>query len=83
MLNEANLKLKLAPQDTSMPASYPVGHKYEAKLRTEDVIASESITFDELFLSDATLCGLKKSGFYRPSPIQLKAIPLGKCGLGL
>ncbi|ROT84732.1 DNA-3-methyladenine glycosylase [Penaeus vannamei] len=36
-----------------------------------------------MYLSDHVLEGLKKSGFIRPSPIQLAAIPLGRCGLDL
>jgi hypothetical protein len=35
-----------------------------------------------MLLSDVTLKGLHKSGFRKPSPIQLKAIPLGRCGFG-
>ncbi|GAB1598876.1 probable ATP-dependent RNA helicase ddx10 [Argonauta hians] len=51
--------------------------------RTTDIAISEDVTFEGLFLSDGVLKGLHKSGFVRPSPIQLKSIPLGRCGLDL
>ncbi|NXS28676.1 DDX20 helicase, partial [Pomatostomus ruficeps] len=33
--------------------------------------------------SPPVLAGLEAAGFHRPSPVQLKAIPLGRCGLDL
>uniref|UniRef100_A0A672IYW0 RNA helicase n=1 Tax=Salarias fasciatus TaxID=181472 RepID=A0A672IYW0_SALFA len=51
--------------------------------RTEDVLLSEGIDFASLLLSPAVLAGLSSAGFQKPSPIQLKAIPLGRCGLDL
>ena len=57
-------------------------HKIDKKPRTLDVKIQEKVDFDSLLLSDEVLTGLKKCGFERPSPIQLKAIPLGRCGLG-
>ena len=59
-----------------------VAHKFAEKARTNDVLISETIDFSGLLLSAPVLHGLKNSGFERPSPIQLKAIPLGRCGLG-
>ena len=59
-----------------------VAHKYAEKTRTGDVVINENINFDGLLLSNSVLNGLKNAGFERPSPIQLKAIPLGRCGLG-
>ena len=59
-----------------------VAHKIKEKSRTGDVLISESIDFSGLLLSDPVLKGLQNAGFVRPSPIQLKAIPLGRCGLG-
>ena len=50
--------------------------------RTDDVQIDEKITFSGLLLSEPVLQGLKQAGFYRPSPIQIKAIPLGRCGFG-
>ncbi|KAK7103015.1 hypothetical protein V1264_021150 [Littorina saxatilis] len=60
-----------------------VAHKLSEKARTNDVLISETVDFAGLLLSEAVLHGLKNAGFERPSPIQLKAIPLGRCGLDL
>ncbi|KAL4226434.1 DEAD (Asp-Glu-Ala-Asp) box polypeptide 20 [Mactra antiquata] len=60
-----------------------VAHNFHEKSRTGDVIISESVNFNNLLLSQPVLNGLKNAGFIRPSPIQLKAIPLGRCGLDL
>lgn len=57
-------------------------HDIEVRQRTDDVLLSEGIYFSSLLLSQAVLDGLSSSGFQKPSPIQLKAIPLGRCGLG-
>ena len=57
-------------------------HDLSKKQRTDDVLISENVDFAGLLLSDAVQQGLTKAGFQRPSPIQLKAIPLGRCGLG-
>lgn len=51
-------------------------------IRTQDIEISENIDFEGLHLSQRVLKGLKNAGFLRPSPIQLKSIPLGRCGLG-
>ena len=59
-----------------------VAHCVDPVERSKDVWLTESIAFDELLLSKEVLSGLKKSGFHTPSPIQLKSIPLGRCGLG-
>ncbi|XP_029011710.1 probable ATP-dependent RNA helicase DDX20 [Betta splendens] len=58
-------------------------HDIETRQRTDDVLSSEGIDFSSLLLSPAVLHGLSASGFQKPSPIQLKAIPLGRCGLDL
>ncbi|XP_032376771.1 putative ATP-dependent RNA helicase DDX20 isoform X1 [Etheostoma spectabile] len=58
-------------------------HNIETRKRTDDVILSEGIDFSSLLLSQAVLDGLSSAGFQKPSPIQLKAIPLGRCGLDL
>ncbi|OWF41567.1 ATP-dependent RNA helicase dbp10-like [Mizuhopecten yessoensis] len=60
-----------------------VAHNISEKKRTNDVLISDNIDFAGLLLSPPVLQGLKSSGFERPSPIQLKAIPLGRCGLDL
>ncbi|XP_022070352.2 probable ATP-dependent RNA helicase DDX20 [Acanthochromis polyacanthus] len=58
-------------------------HDIETRKRTDDVLLSEGIDFGSLLLSPAVLDGLSAAGFQKPSPIQLKAIPLGRCGLDL
>ena len=52
------------------------------KARTEDVVTSESREkkFEDLLLSPPVLQGLNNSGFVRPSPVQLQAIPKAKVG---
>lgn len=57
-------------------------HEIESRKRTDDVLLSEDIEFSSLLLSPPVLQGLASAGFQKPSPIQLKAIPLGRCGLG-
>ena len=61
-----------------------VAHDIEdgRKARTEDVVTSESRekTFEDLLLSAPVLQGLNNSGFVRPSPVQLQAIPKAKVG---
>eukprot|EP01132_Coremiostelium_polycephalum_P005819 gene5819-7243_t len=52
--------------------------------RTKDItIENDNITFSELLLSKQVIKGLEESGYVRPSPIQLKAIPLGISGTDL
>ncbi|KAJ1138514.1 hypothetical protein NDU88_004897 [Pleurodeles waltl] len=59
-------------------------HRLGARQRTGDVLVSgENVDFSSLLLSHTVLQGLSAAGFERPSPIQLKAIPLGRCGLDL
>lgn len=50
--------------------------------KTEDVEINANITFGDMMLSEAVLAGLTKCNFKKPSPIQLRAIPIGRCGLG-
>ncbi|KPP61100.1 hypothetical protein Z043_120843, partial [Scleropages formosus] len=56
-------------------------HDVDARVRTGDVLSAEAVDFGSLLLSGPVLEGLRAAGFQRPSPIQLKAIPLGRCGL--
>ncbi|XP_071624468.1 probable ATP-dependent RNA helicase DDX20 [Heliangelus exortis] len=52
--------------------------------RTRDVLLPGGpADFGSLLLSAPVLSGLEAAGFRRPSPVQLKAIPLGRCGLDL
>lgn len=61
-----------------------IGHKVEDKYRTEDVKLNLDHTFDfsRLLIAPKVLDGLMKAGFLLPSPIQVEAIPLGRCGFG-
>jgi len=58
-------------------------HSYELKQRTTDVDTQQNVTFEDMHLSPPVLLGLTKAGFLKPSPIQLQAIPIGKCGKGI
>lgn len=51
--------------------------------RTKDVEISEDILFRDMLLSPHVLAGLTKCGFEKPSPIQLRSIPIGRMGLGI
>ncbi|XP_052420281.1 probable ATP-dependent RNA helicase DDX20 [Carassius gibelio] len=66
-----------------MAASTKGAHELQSRTRTEDVLNNGGVDFSSLLLSKPVLEGLSASGFQRPSPIQLKAIPLGRCGLDL
>lgn len=51
--------------------------------RSSDVAPTSQVeTFEALLLSKRTLSGLNRTGFQQPSPIQAKAIPMAKCGVG-
>ncbi|KAG9485571.1 hypothetical protein GDO78_008578 [Eleutherodactylus coqui] len=62
-------------------AAHPLG----TRARTGDVLQGpgEATDFSSLLLSRPVLEGLEAAGFTKPSPIQSKAIPLGRCGLDL
>ena len=54
--------------------------------RTNDVVLSgkdAEIDFAQLLLPQNIVRGLKMAGFEKPSPIQLKAIPLGRTGVDI
>ena len=53
------------------------------RTRSKDVALSENITFDHFLLTPETAIGLKSCGFNMPSPVQLEAIPLARCGFDL
>ena len=65
-----------------MMSNVQTAHSISTRVRTGDVLINENVDFPGLLLSEPVLKGLAKSGFERPSPIQLKAIPIGRCGLG-
>lgn len=51
-------------------------------VRTDDIKIDLDITFSKFLLSDHVLSALSSAGFKKPSPIQLKGVPLARCGLG-
>lgn len=51
--------------------------------RTADIQIAEDFTFSKFMLSDKLLKSLNKMNFIKPSPIQLKVVPLAKCGLDM
>jgi len=63
----------------------PVAHELDKKDRSSDVIVEGKDSehdFYSFHLTAEVLAGLKNCGFDKPSPIQLRAIPLGKLGFG-
>lgn len=58
-------------------------HQFDSKPRTQDVHIQEDVEFRSMLLPDPILDGLYSCGFRRPSPIQLRAIPLARCGFDL
>ncbi|XP_005389010.1 PREDICTED: probable ATP-dependent RNA helicase DDX20 [Chinchilla lanigera] len=64
----------------SMRTAHDIG---SPRTRTGDVLLAEPADFESLLLSRPVLEGLRAAGFERPSPVQLKAIPLGRCGFDL
>ncbi|XP_014295613.1 probable ATP-dependent RNA helicase DDX20 isoform X2 [Microplitis demolitor] len=61
----------------------PLAHQINAQPRTTDIIIEENVSFYQMGLSQCILNGLVTCGFEKPSPIQLKAIPFGRCGFDL
>jgi ATP-dependent RNA helicase DDX20 len=57
-------------------------HDLTSQPRTEDVLTDKDVDFVSLFLPEELLKGLEDCGFKKPSPVQLKALPLARCGLG-
>jgi ATP-dependent RNA helicase DDX20 len=51
--------------------------------RSRDVTIEEKVEFDNLLQNKELLQGLKQSGYERPSPVQLKAIPMGRLGVDM
>uniref|UniRef100_A0A8C0QXM0 RNA helicase n=1 Tax=Canis lupus dingo TaxID=286419 RepID=A0A8C0QXM0_CANLU len=77
----ASVHTKAAPGPArSLRTAHDVGGP---RARTGDVLLAEPADFESLLLSRPVLDGLRAAGFERPSPVQLKAIPLGRCGLDL
>ncbi|TEA23802.1 hypothetical protein DBR06_SOUSAS15110042 [Sousa chinensis] len=74
-----------APEPATRPVrSLRTAHDINSpRTRTGDVLLAEPGDFESLLLSRPVVEGLRAVGFERPSPVQLKAIPLGRCGLDL
>ncbi|KAG0031294.1 DEAD (Asp-Glu-Ala-Asp) box polypeptide 20 [Podila clonocystis] len=53
------------------------------RFHSSDVQINEDLDFSSLVSNPALLQGLVQAGYQRPSPIQLKTIPLGRLGLDL
>ncbi|KAF9435544.1 DEAD (Asp-Glu-Ala-Asp) box polypeptide 20 [Entomortierella beljakovae] len=53
------------------------------RFHSKDVQINEDLDFSSLVQHPVLLAGLIEAGYQRPSPIQLKAIPLGRLGLDL
>jgi ATP-dependent RNA helicase DDX20 len=51
----------------------------DAKRRTMDVSVSDEFTFKKFMLSERLLKTLEKLNYNKPSPIQLKILPLCRC----
>lgn len=51
--------------------------------RSRDVAIEEKVEFNSLLQNKLLLKGLERSGYEQPSPVQLKAIPLGRLGVDL
>ncbi|KAG5309443.1 DDX20 helicase, partial [Acromyrmex insinuator] len=60
-----------------------IAHDINKKQRTNDIKIEEDVTFFQMKLPRDILDGLMSAGFQKPSPIQLKAIPLGRYGFDL
>lgn len=76
-------KVLLARCGTRSLPSRKMAAPAEGRFRTRDVLLPGGPSdFGSLLLSPPVLAGLEAAGFHRPSPVQLKAIPLGRCGLG-
>ncbi|KAF9166891.1 DEAD (Asp-Glu-Ala-Asp) box polypeptide 20 [Actinomortierella ambigua] len=54
-----------------------------SRFQSADVRIKEDLDFSSLISSPLLLRGLTAAGYQRPSPIQLKAIPLGRLGLDI
>ncbi|GAB6019319.1 DEAD (Asp-Glu-Ala-Asp) box polypeptide 20 [Chamberlinius hualienensis] len=68
-----------------MALNIQTAHQIDALKRTDDVKleTSNNVDFSHMMLAPHVLKGLNNAGFVKPSPIQLEAIPVGRCGLDL
>lgn len=67
------------------PVPKIVGQDREEKPRSKDVVVEgqfEDLDFSDMELSDEIVKGLRLCRYDKPTPIQLRAIPLGKLNDG-
>ena len=62
--------------------SKTIAHDLGKQQRTDDIKISSNVTFVQMGLSEKVVNGLHNCGFQKPSPVQLTAIPVGRCGYG-
>lgn len=68
---------------TSASSNGSAAGNSKAIRKTADIkIDEQGVDFASFMLKEPILKGLKKANFVRPSPIQLKAIPIGRLGMG-
>jgi len=86
---EANIEEKIVEdlfEEESIEKTTPtLAHDLNKKPRSADVIVEgrdSELDFNGLQLTEDVLKGLKNCGFEKPSPIQVRAIPLGRLGFG-
>lgn len=60
-----------------------IGHKLSSDIWRSSDIKFDDTLFEDFNLNPLLLKGLQKSGFQKPSEIQLKSIPYGRLGLDL
>lgn len=62
--------------------SQTLAHNILSSSRTDDIQICEDVHFSSMLLKKPVLEGLLQNGFIKPSPIQFKAIPIGRFGYG-
>lgn len=70
-------------EDTKEPTKLAHDLKDVSIVRTDDILPTDDVEFKNLLLPDFILNGLTAANFHRPSPIQLRSIPLLRLGLDL
>jgi len=58
----------------------------DSDVRSDDIVVkgkNSSLTFEDMFLCDALIAGLKSCGFEKPSPVQVASIPYARLGCDL
>eukprot|EP01080_Neovahlkampfia_damariscottae_P003063 gene3063-5233_t len=59
----------------------PMNKVYKKRRRTDDVMEENEIEFSSLFIKSSIIKALNESGYFNPSPVQKKVIPIVKEGL--